>query len=101
MSTMSDRVAVVTGAGRGIGLAIVRVLADRGARVVAAARTVTPEMRDAASRAHTVDLAKPDGPDELIRLALEEFEGIDVLVNNVGAFEARIGGFEGITDADW
>jgi NAD(P)-dependent dehydrogenase (short-subunit alcohol dehydrogenase family) len=61
VTTSRVRVAVVTGAGRGIGLAIVRALADDGFTVVAGSRTVTDALRDATPHALEADLAAPDG----------------------------------------
>jgi putative oxidoreductase len=98
---LQDRVAVVTGASRGIGLAIARLLAAEGARVVGAARTITPELRDVSAVALDADLATPEGPPAVIEHALAEFGGVDVLVNNVGAFHARTGGFAAVSDGDW
>lgn len=96
-----NKTVVVTGAGRGIGLAIAEELSRQGARVVGAARTVTDDLAAAAEVTLAVDLSTPDGPGQVIELALERFGGIDVLVNNVGAFAARTDGFTAISDADW
>jgi putative oxidoreductase len=98
---LDNKIVVVTGAGRGIGLAIARALASEGARVVGAARTVTPELRDVAAVTVEVDVATPDGPRRMIDRALDLDGGIDVLINNVGTFQARTAGFADVTDADW
>ncbi|MDG6105556.1 SDR family oxidoreductase [Dactylosporangium aurantiacum] len=102
---LSGKVAVVTGAGRGIGLAVVRALAAEGVRVVAGARTVTGELErlagDGAVRPVAVDLSTVDGPGRLVDAAVAEFGRIDVLVNNVGAVSPRPGGFLSVTDEDW
>jgi NAD(P)-dependent dehydrogenase (short-subunit alcohol dehydrogenase family) len=99
---LTGKVAVVTGASRGIGLAIVRGLALSGAQVVAGARKSSAELdelvRAGQVRAVHVDLAEPSGPDELIARAGDR---IDILVNNVGGAPARTGGFLSITDEDW
>jgi NAD(P)-dependent dehydrogenase (short-subunit alcohol dehydrogenase family) len=99
---LKDRTAVVTGASRGIGLAIVRALAGAGAQVVAGARGSSAELdelvRTGAVRSLTVDLADPAGPARLTELAGDR---IDVLVNNVGSAPARTGGFLSITDENW
>lgn len=80
---LSGRVAVVTGASKGIGLAIARTLAQEGARVVAASRTRTPELP--AEVVHVpVDLMDPQAPAEVVARAVEEFGGLDILVNNAG-----------------
>ncbi|MFD9962955.1 SDR family NAD(P)-dependent oxidoreductase [Amycolatopsis sp. NPDC058986] len=93
--------AVVTGASRGIGLAVVRELVAAGYRVVAGARTVSEELKAATPLALSVDLASPDGPDRLIRHALAELGGIDLLVNNVGGGGTRPGGFLSVSDDEW
>ncbi|MFJ8011254.1 SDR family NAD(P)-dependent oxidoreductase [Streptomyces sp. NPDC096339] len=102
---LTDKVAVVTGAGRGIGLAITRALADEGARVVAATRTVGPPLTELVSggrvRPVAVDLTTPDGPARPVREAVEAFGGLDILVNNVGAVSPRLEGFLSVTDEDW
>ncbi|MFI1198875.1 SDR family oxidoreductase [Streptomyces sp. BHT-5-2] len=98
---MTVKTAVVTGASKGIGLAVTRCLEEDGFRVVGAARTVTQELKEASSLAVSVDLATPEGPAELIRQAHAAFGSVDVLVNNVGAFSPRTSGFAVIDDAEW
>jgi NAD(P)-dependent dehydrogenase (short-subunit alcohol dehydrogenase family) len=99
---LKGRTAVVTGASRGIGLAVVRALVDAGAQVVAGARGSSPELDDlavtGAVRVLGVDLSEPGGPDRLV-----EFAGgrVDVLVNNVGAAPARTSGFLEVDDEMW
>ncbi len=85
-----DRVAVVTGASRGIGAAVARTLLDRGLRVAVAARTEAPLL--ALREAHGPDRVLPvacDMRDEASILALFQavdaaWGGLDVLVNNAG-----------------
>jgi NAD(P)-dependent dehydrogenase (short-subunit alcohol dehydrogenase family) len=98
---LAGKVAVVTGAGKGIGMAATLALADEGAHVIAGSRTtgtldglkgVTPV---------AVDLTAADGPAQLIRHATEEHGRIDVLVNNVGAVRMRTDGFFGTSDEDF
>ncbi|HVV08575.1 oxidoreductase [Amycolatopsis sp.] len=102
---LSGRIAVVTGAGKGIGLAVTRALAGEGARVVAGAHSVTPELAELAERAPVrpvpADLATPEGPARLIDAAIAGFGGLDILVNNVGAVTPRTGGFLSVADEDW
>ncbi|MFI2300346.1 SDR family NAD(P)-dependent oxidoreductase [Actinacidiphila glaucinigra] len=101
---LKDKVAVVTGASKGIGLAVVEAMAREGVRVVAGSRASTPELDALAAEYDVtvvpVDLATPDGAETLVRHATERHQRIDILVNNVGAAEPR-GGFLEIGDADW
>jgi NAD(P)-dependent dehydrogenase (short-subunit alcohol dehydrogenase family) len=98
---LADKVAVVTGASKGIGLAITRALADEGARVVAGARTV--ETLEGIDRVTPValDLVVADGPPQLVRRAIDEHGRVDVLVNNVGAVRLRLEGFLGTSDEEF
>jgi NAD(P)-dependent dehydrogenase (short-subunit alcohol dehydrogenase family) len=100
---LTGKMAVVTGASKGIGLAVTRALADEGAAVVAGARTAGTLAELDGVTAVTVDLASPDGPELLVRRALEEHGRVDVLVNNVGAVRIRLDGFLGTSDEefDW
>ena len=98
---LDNKVAVVTGASRGIGLAVAQALAEEGAVVVGAARSITPELRAVSPAAVAVDVATPDGATRLAEHTIAEAGGIDVLVNNVGAFDARTQGFASVTDEDW
>jgi NAD(P)-dependent dehydrogenase (short-subunit alcohol dehydrogenase family) len=99
---LAGRTAVVTGASRGIGLAVTRALAAQGTHVVAGARRLSPELDQLAKNGSVqvleVDLADPDGPAWLVARASA---GPDILVNNVGGTPARTGGFLSITDEDW
>ena len=99
---LQGRVAVVTGASRGIGLAIVRALLAEGAEVVAGALTSSPELDELAASAPVrvleVDLATGSGPQQLVDLAGGP---VDVLVNNVGAVRPRLDGFLAVTDEQW
>ena len=101
---LRGKVAVVTGASKGIGLAITRALVAEGARVIAGARDVGGELGALAShdavRAVSVDLSTPDGPKALVARA-EEFGRLDILVNNVGAVAVRLDGFTSVTDDQW
>jgi NAD(P)-dependent dehydrogenase (short-subunit alcohol dehydrogenase family) len=104
---LSDRVAIVTGASKGIGLAVTRTLLDEGARVVATSRARTPEL-DAleGDLLHvSADLMDPDAPTEVVARATEAFGGLDILVNNAGGPPPGVqiphGGFLERTDEDW
>jgi NAD(P)-dependent dehydrogenase (short-subunit alcohol dehydrogenase family) len=101
---LQDKVAVVTGASKGIGLAITRALVEEGVRVVAGARSVGDDLAELTAtgsvRAIAVDLSTADGPAALVASA-EEFGRLDILVNNVGAVTPRLTGFLEITDEQW
>jgi NAD(P)-dependent dehydrogenase (short-subunit alcohol dehydrogenase family) len=89
---LKDRVAVVTGSGRGIGRAIVLAMAKEGARVVtndidpAVAELVAKEIIDSGGQAASFsgDISKFDKARKLIRTAVDNFGRIDILVNNAG-----------------
>jgi NAD(P)-dependent dehydrogenase (short-subunit alcohol dehydrogenase family) len=101
---LKGKIAVVTGASKGIGLAIAAALAGEGVRVVAGARTVGPELAALAEgglvHPLAVDLSTPDGPRELVAQT-DQYGGLDILVNNVGAVTPRLGGFLSVTDEEW
>jgi NAD(P)-dependent dehydrogenase (short-subunit alcohol dehydrogenase family) len=98
---LSGRTAVVTGASRGIGLAITRGLAGEGVRVIAVARGGADALRDLGAIPVVADLTSPDGPAAVAEAAAREFGGLDILVNNVGAVQPRTGGFASVTAQDW
>jgi NAD(P)-dependent dehydrogenase (short-subunit alcohol dehydrogenase family) len=98
---LTDRVAVVTGASKGIGLAITRALADEGARVVAGARTIDTLQDIDRVTAMALDLVAAHGPAQLIQRAIDEHGRVDVLVNNVGAVRLRMDGFLGTSDDEF
>lgn len=89
---LDGQVAVVTGAGRGIGAAIAVAFAEVGADVLVSSRTESELQMVAAAvervgrRAKTVvaDLAQPEATAELAGAAVAEFGRLDVVVNNVG-----------------
>ena len=99
---LHDRIAVVTGASKGIGLAIVQALAREGVHVVAGARSSSTELEALAAIGAVdivrVDLADVEGPAALVAAAGER---VDILINNVGLATARTGGFLAITDEQW
>ncbi|MGW1024742.1 SDR family NAD(P)-dependent oxidoreductase [Streptomyces sp. NPDC002577] len=101
---LSDKVAVVTGGGKGIGLAVVEAFGREGARVVVGSRSESAELaavRDAYDLAFVAaDLSTTEGAETLIRAAVERHGRIDVLVNNVGGTDHRTD-FLGIDDAQW
>lgn len=97
MSEFSGKVAVITGAGRGIGRATALAFAQRGASVVAANRRVADgeklvaEISAAGGNAHFVatDITQPDQIKRLIDEAVSRFGRLDILFNNAGYQEPR------------
>src|SRR6202046_673946 len=98
---LDGKVAVVTGAGKGIGLAVTRALADEGAIVVAGSRSTGSLDGIKGVPAVAVDLSSAAGRARLIQRAIEEHGQVDVLVNNVGAVRMRTEGFLGTSDEDF
>ena len=89
----SSRVALVTGASRGIGKAIALSLAAQGVKVVVnyarsadAAQAVVNSIQDAGGEAITLaaDVSKPEEVEQLVKATLEQWGKIDILVNNAG-----------------
>jgi len=97
MKTLEGKVAIVTGASRGIGAAIVKKLADEGATVVAVARSI--ESCDGAAMCCKVDVADSASVDSCVKGAIEKFGKVDILVNNAGI--TRDGLLMRMSDDDW
>jgi 3-oxoacyl-[acyl-carrier protein] reductase len=107
---LSDRVAIVTGSSRGLGLASATALVTEGCRVVLCARgaetleTAAGEVRRASGRDDTVltvvaDVTTERGVAAVVDRALERWGGVDILINNVGL--ARGGGLVDTPDDVW
>jgi NAD(P)-dependent dehydrogenase (short-subunit alcohol dehydrogenase family) len=98
---LENKVAVVSGANKGIGFAITKALVAEGAYVVAG--SLSTENLEGLDRvvAVPVNLAAADGPSLLVQRALDEHGRLDVLVNNVGAVRIRTDGFLSTSDQDF
>ena len=105
MQRLEDKVAVVTGAGRGIGKEIALLMASEGAKIVVndlggntdgtgtgkIADDVVAEIRAAGGEAvsNTDSVAEVNGGEALVQTALDSFGGMDILVNNAGILRDR------------
>jgi NAD(P)-dependent dehydrogenase (short-subunit alcohol dehydrogenase family) len=98
---LSGKVAVVTGASKGIGLAVTRTLAAEGAKVFAGARTVDALAGIERVTAVAVDLIEPSGPERLVGGVVQRHGHLDVLVNNVGGVKLRVNGFLSTSDEEF
>lgn len=104
MSTAPHRVALVSGASRGIGRAIAQQLAAEGCAVALVARsraaleTLAADFLDA-GLALAADLRERDAAQRVVAATLQRFGRLDVLVNNAGATPR--GDFLAFSDADW
>jgi NAD(P)-dependent dehydrogenase (short-subunit alcohol dehydrogenase family) len=113
---VSGKVAIVTGAGRGIGRGIALLLAQEGARVVVCdigasldgagtdigpAQTVADEIKKAGGQAlaSTLSISEPGNADKIVQAALDAFGRLDILVNNAGILRDRI--FHRMSWSDW
>lgn len=108
MERFRDKVVVVTGAGRGIGLEMARAFAAEGAKVAVISRnesscggavnTINSEFPEA-SRAYAVDVADGAAVDEVAKKIVADFGKVDVLVNNAGI--TRDGLLMRMKEEDW
>src|SRR6059058_5590956 len=104
----ANQVAIVTGAGRGIGHAIAARLASEGARVAVVSRTEANAVRTAdeinsrhagLSKAYAVDVANHGAVKTLTEQILADFSRIDILVNNAGLTKDQLS--MRMPEADW
>ncbi len=110
MGSLDGRIAIITGAGRGLGRAHARLMAAEGARVVVndldvghegAAEHVVDEIRAAGGEAiaNHDDVADWEGGQRLVQAAIDTFGGLDVLVNNAGILRDRA--LVNMTEDEW
>ena len=113
---VAGKVAVVTGAGRGIGRGVALLMAQEGARVVVCdigagldgggadagpAHEVVAEIKQAGGEAiaSTLSISEPGNADKIVQSALDAFGRVDILVNNAGILRDRI--FHRMSWSDW
>ena len=105
-SRLDGQVAIVTGAGQGIGRGIATVLADAGAKIVIGdlqdSTTTAEEIRSKGGEAATMrmDTSSPDDARGLVELALNEHGRLDILVNNAGIDDPEGNAWE-LPDEEW
>lgn len=102
---LAGRSAVVTGASKGIGLAVATALVAEGAHVTAGARTNSAELSALVETGNAVavlgDLTSDAGVRQLVDAAVDSYGGVDILVNNVGGVRPRTAGFLEVSDEEW
>ncbi|HHB0319025.1 TPA: SDR family oxidoreductase [Staphylococcus aureus] len=90
MTVLTDKVAVVTGAGSGIGEAIATLLHEEGVKVILAGRNkdklqnVANQLAQDSVKVVTTDVTKKEEVDELIKIAQQTFGGLDIVINSAG-----------------
>ncbi len=103
LQRLAGKVAIVTGAASGIGWATVQLFADEGATVIAVDRPASPIMTVHEGRDRVLPLAQDvtddDAPAAIVRTALREAGGLDILFNNAGVSDFTLA--EAVTDALW
>lgn len=107
MNLLDGKVAVITGAGTGLGRSYARLLARHGAAVVvndyaqAAAEAAVEEISDAGGRASAAvaDVGSVGGGEAILQAALDAFGRVDILVNNAGILRDK--SLLKMTEEDW
>lgn len=105
---LKNKVALVTGASRGLGAATAEMLAAEGCKVIVNSRNEDKLAETAANIHHSTgaevtalagDVAEPGFPEKLIAEAVHQYGGLDILITNAGGPPA--GRFDSFSDADW
>jgi 3-oxoacyl-[acyl-carrier protein] reductase len=109
MSQLQDKVAVITGAGRGIGKAIAQTFAAEGAKVAIVSRTqansqatadeINAQFPGAGAKGYAVDVSDGAAVAELGKAVLADFDHVDILINNAGV--TKDGLLLRMSEEDW
>ena len=97
---LSGKRALVTGGTKGVGEAIVKRLRQAGASVMTTARSI-PEDLQSPELFMQSDVSTPDGVEKVVKEVFARFDGVDILINNVGGSSAPSGGALVLSDDDW
>lgn len=92
--------AVVTGGTLGLGAAVVKALASAGARVLTSARTLPAQPVDGVTYV-PADLSTAEGTSHLAQAVLQQWGGVDIVINVLGGSKTPAGGFAAISDEHW
>ena len=106
---LTDKIALITGASRGLGFATAKLLASEGARIAInsrstgnlqkAATEIKASQQDAEPLLLAGDITQPSTPEEIIQQTVAHWGGLDILIANAGGQPS--GKFENFTDEDW
>ena len=99
---LKNKIAIITGASRGIGKSIAQTLSAEGVKLTLVARSPLDEFSASLpteSLPLSIDLRQPDAASRVVEATLQKFGGIDILVNNAGA--TKRGDFLQLTDDEW
>jgi len=99
---LKNKIAIVTGASRGIGKSIAQTLSAEGVKLTLVARSPLDEFSASLpteSLPLSIDLRQPDAASRVVEATLQKFGGLDILVNNAGA--TKRGDFLQLTDDEW
>ncbi|UPG84050.1 SDR family oxidoreductase [Luteibacter aegosomatis] len=91
---------VVTGGTLGLGAAVVETLVEAGARVMTSARSVPTQTVEGVTYV-AADLSTAEGTSHLAQTVLQEWGGVDILINVLGGSKTPVGGFAAISDEHW
>src|SRR6266481_4545659 len=97
---LSGKKVLVTGGTKGMGEAIVKRLRQAGATVITTASSM-PENLQAPELFIQSDISTPDGVEKVVKETFARFDGLDILINNVGGSSAPSGGALVLSDDDW